>query len=171
MSRQGWKNPLPSSQSDSIRLSTYWAGCALDIMKYHHNKPCDMFEDIQATILLGFFLLNVEGFSARLHSYLIVIVSRVRDLSLHNVDTKGSSKPRGPLDTEIKRRVWWHIVTTDWILSLPVGAQEGTYSVQPRQMAVNVPSNIDDEDLNHTYPPINRPLSEPTAISNFFTAH
>jgi hypothetical protein len=32
-------------------------------------------------------------------------------------------------------------------------------------MAVNIPRNIDDKDLIYTNPPINRPLSEPTAMS------
>lgn len=32
-------------------------------------------------------------------------------------------------------------------------------------MAVNIPRNIDDGDLVHTDPPINRPLSEPAAMS------
>lgn len=114
MSHQLGDKPLPFSQSDGTRLSTYWAGCALDIMKYHHNRPCDMLEDIQATTLLGLLLLNVEGFSARLHSYFIVILSKARDLSLHKIDAAGSWGPRNALDTEIRHRVWWHTVTTDW---------------------------------------------------------
>ena len=106
--------PPSFSRSDSTSISAYWAGFALDIMKDHHNKPCDMLEDIQATILLGFLLLNVEGFSVRVHSFLTIIVSRARDLSLHKIDAAGSCAPRNAIETEIKRRVWWYIVTIDW---------------------------------------------------------
>lgn len=37
--------------------------------------------------------------------------------------------------------------------------------MHPRQMAVNLPRNIDDKDLIYTNPPIDRPLCEPTTMS------
>ncbi len=114
MSHHPGDNPPPFSPSDSTYLSAYWAGCALDMMKYHHNRSCEMLEVIQATIILGFLLLDIEGFSARVHSYFTINVSRARDLSLHKIDKPGYCTPRNTIDTEIKRRVWWHIVTADW---------------------------------------------------------
>lgn len=59
-----------------------------------------MLGDIQATIFLGFLLLNVEGFSARVYSYFTVTISRARDLLLHKIDAAGSCVPRIGIDTE-----------------------------------------------------------------------
>lgn len=114
MSHHPRDHPPSFSQSDGTRLSAYWAGCALDMIKYHHNMPCDKLEDIQATILLGHLLLNVEGFSARVHSSFTINVSRARDLALHKIDAARPWAPRDAINTEIERRVWWHIVTIDW---------------------------------------------------------
>jgi hypothetical protein len=114
MSHHLGDKPPPFSRSEGTRLSTYWAGCALEMMKDHHNRSCDMLEDIQATMLLGSLVLSVKGFSARVHSFFTVIVSRARDLSLHKIDAAGPWASRNAIDTEIKRRVWWYIVTTDW---------------------------------------------------------
>jgi hypothetical protein len=114
MSHHPGDPPLLFSQSDGTRLSAYWAGLALDIMKDHRNTSPDVLEDIQASILLGSLLVNVEGFSARVHSFFTVIVSRARDLSLHKIDIRGSWTPRSAINIEIKRRVWWYIVTIDW---------------------------------------------------------
>ncbi|KAJ9617102.1 hypothetical protein H2200_000823 [Cladophialophora chaetospira] len=165
MSHHAGDNPPPFSRSDSTRISAYWAGFALDIIKDHHSRPCDRLEDVQATVLLATLLLNVEGFSARVHWFLTVLVSKARDLQLHKIDAPGSWASQKTRDKEIRRRVWWHIVTIDWILSASGGPQEGTYFVQPRHMVVNIPRNVDDRDLIYTNPPLDRPLSEPTAMS------
>jgi hypothetical protein len=85
MSHHFGDKPPPFSRSDGTHLSAYWAGLALDIMKDHHSRSCGILEDIQATILLGSLILNVEGFSARVYSFFTVIVSKARDLSLHVV--------------------------------------------------------------------------------------
>ncbi|OQV11302.1 Fungal Zn2-Cys6 binuclear cluster domain-containing protein [Cladophialophora immunda] len=165
MSHHQGEETSPISQSDATHLSTYWTGCALNLMRYHHNRSCDMVEVIQATILLSYLLLEVEGFSHRVHSYFTINVFRARDLSLHKIDAPGSWAPRSAVDMEIKRRIWWNVVTTDWVLSLSGGPQEGTYSVHPRQMAVNVPRNIDNKDMIHGSSLIDRPPSEPTTMS------
>ena len=114
MSHHAGGHSPPFSGSNGTRLSTYWASCALDIMKHYQNKSCDMLEVIQATIILGFVLLNAEGFSARAHSYFTANVSRARDLLLHKIDAPGPRTRQDAVDAEIGRRVWWHIVTIDW---------------------------------------------------------
>lgn len=104
----------PFSQFDGAHLSAYWAEIALNMMKDRHNTSCDMLEDLQATIILGNLLLNIEGFSARVHSFFTITVSKARDLSLHKIDSAGSWAPRDSIDTEVRRRVWWYLVTIDW---------------------------------------------------------
>ena len=105
---------MPFSQTDSIRVSPYWATCAFNLLNDLHRKPCDTIEDIQATILLAFHLINVEGFSARLHYLSTVAISRARDLQLHRIDAVSPTAPTNATETEIKRRVWWYLVTIDW---------------------------------------------------------
>lgn len=53
------------------------------------------------------------------------------------------------------------------LLALSGGPQEGTYLIQPRHVRVNRPRNIDDDDLAHESPVVDRPLSEPTMMSYY----
>ena len=47
------------------------------------------------------------------------------------------------------------------------GLREGYYSVQPKQMCVNLPKNIDDHDILDDVEPEDMPLSTPTNMSYF----
>jgi hypothetical protein len=47
------------------------------------------------------------------------------------------------------------------------GPHEGTYTLHPRHMAVNMPLNIDDEDLVTGRKPVGLPLEQPTCMSYF----
>lgn len=51
------------------------------------------------------------------------------------------------------------------VLALNGGPQEGTYLVHPLQMRVNMPRNLNDEDLMQGNPPVEKPISEPTTMS------
>ncbi|KAF4910500.1 putative transcription factor lepB [Colletotrichum viniferum] len=68
---------------------------------------------------------------------------------------------------EIKRRVWWHIAATDWMLGLMGGPTDGTYSVQPRQMNVKYPRNINDDANSLADENIDHPSDTATGISCF----
>ncbi|KAI8165916.1 hypothetical protein K4K49_010537 [Colletotrichum sp. SAR 10_70] len=69
--------------------------------------------------------------------------------------------------TEIKRRVWWHIAATDWMLGLMGGPTDGTYSVQPRQMNVKYPRNINDDANSLADENVDHPSDTATGISCF----
>lgn len=47
------------------------------------------------------------------------------------------------------------------------GPQDGFYSVQVKSMCVNMPKNIDDDDLRDDIEPEDRPISQPTEMSYF----
>ncbi|KIW69703.1 hypothetical protein PV04_05565 [Phialophora macrospora] len=160
------------SHTDAVQASTFWTNSALEALEFTRRSVARRLADIQAGIILGFLLFHSEGFSTRSRCLFASGVSMARDLLLHKIDAPGNqaaSSPsnRDPLEAEIKRRVWWHVVATDWLLALSGGPQEGTYFVQPRHMHVNLPCNIDDDDLVHGNPPVGKPLSEPTIMSYY----
>ncbi|KAJ5219691.1 hypothetical protein N7468_008895 [Penicillium chermesinum] len=63
---------------------------------------------------------------------------------------------------ELKRRLWWDIVSYDWLIGFLSGPQEFTYTIHPSQVKVNRPLNIEDEDLATE---VAAPLSTPTCMS------
>ncbi|KAJ9604101.1 hypothetical protein H2200_011624 [Cladophialophora chaetospira] len=166
------KAPSFMSGADALQTSTFWTNSAMEVLEFARRTAARRLADIQAGIILGFLLFHSEGFSTRARCVFASAVAMARDLSLHKIDAPGNERAGSPnqqnaLETEIKRRVWWHVAATDWLLALSGGPQEGTYFVQPRHMRVNMPRNIDDEDLLQDSPSIDRPLSEPTNMSYY----
>lgn len=75
-----------------------------------------------------------------------------RAMGLHKIDTPTNKARRQNtevdwVDVEVKRRIWWHLASTDWLLSFMSGAQCGTYMIHPRQMNVDLPTNVDDTGI------------------------
>ncbi|CAD0112146.1 unnamed protein product [Aureobasidium uvarum] len=164
------------------QLSVNWKQNALDMLDHIErvSTPTTV-EQVQATIIMSLVIqnfegmynvitemaiLSIKGLSKKywlLHSTSITLA---RDLSIHVLDHPGRPKASGLVENEVKRRVWWYLATTDWLLGSMPSPQEGTYSINPRHSHVNRPMNIDDEDLvceNAS----DKPLSEPTEMSYF----
>ncbi|KIY02593.1 uncharacterized protein Z520_01058 [Fonsecaea multimorphosa CBS 102226] len=156
------------SALEATQASAFWVNMTQEVIESSRRTAARKLEDIQAAIILGFLLFHGEGFSTRARCLFSTAAAMARDLSLHKIDAPGNAaSQQNALEAEIRRRVWWHVVATDWLLSLSGGPQEGTYLIQPRHMRVNMPRNVDDEDLHQDSPPIDKPLSEPTIMSYY----
>ncbi|KAL2415430.1 putative transcription factor lepB [Exophiala dermatitidis] len=157
---------------DPNQAAMFWADCAIELVDFSRRTGSPGLEDIQTSIIVGFLLYHMEGFTGRCRFLFVGAIGIARDMGMHRLDAPTSQPPQAwdsavALEMEIKRRVWWHVVATDWLISLNGGPQEGTYLVHPRQMIVNLPRNVDDEHLAYDGPPIDMPLSEPTAMSYY----
>lgn len=104
----------------TTRLSRYWSRGALDVLEYSRRNTSGALEDIQGSILMSYVTYHLDGFSARYRYLLALAVSMARDLGLHRTDaddyatTDRSSSLRVLIDNEVKRRVYWHLVASDW---------------------------------------------------------
>lgn len=113
---------LSHPPSVSTKASLVWANAALELLVFSRRTEPGTLEDLQAIILMVFFLYHIEGSSTRLRGLFIGAISLGRDLSLHKIDTPAHSpKQTDPIDTEIRRRLWWHIASTDWYLPPSTG--------------------------------------------------
>ncbi|KAF1811991.1 hypothetical protein P152DRAFT_466807 [Eremomyces bilateralis CBS 781.70] len=163
--------PFLNSVEFASHLSTLWVKSSLDCIDHSRRARGGTVEDVQASIVLYLLVFNLEGYSPRGRAIFQNALSTARELSLHRVDFKSSSDVNLTdsefIQKEIKRRIWWHLVSSDWLLALTGGPQEGTYQTQPGHMAVNLPRNINDEDFIQRPHDYERPLSEPTAMAYF----
>ncbi|KAE8360074.1 hypothetical protein BDV27DRAFT_135130 [Aspergillus caelatus] len=155
------------NQANAISCAILWTKAALDILEYSRRNTHGSIEDVQATIILSFMIFNVEGFSPRFRAMSSNALIMAKDLSLHRIDADISRCKESPVQMEINRRIWWHLVATDWFLSLSGGSQQGTYSIHPKHMCVNHPRNIDDVDLEHPDLEYSLPLSQPTPMTYY----
>ncbi|KAE8154889.1 hypothetical protein BDV25DRAFT_147157 [Aspergillus avenaceus] len=154
------------NQPNAVRCALLWSKSAIDALEYSRRATQGSLEDVQATIISSLFIFNLEGFTARFRMLNSSAVIIARDLSLHRIDAD-ITKDEDPVQLEIKRRLWWHLSATDWILALTGGPQEGTYLIHPNHMCVNYPRNIDDVDLENPDPAYCVPMDQPTAMSYY----
>ena len=113
---------LFSTSEESNQAALTWGKAALDILDNSRRTTSGSVEDVQATIVMYFLVLSLEGFSARSRSLMTTALVIARDLSLHRIDAQRHGQQSNShddrieiaIEIEIKRRVWWHIVATDW---------------------------------------------------------
>ncbi|KAI8945745.1 fungal-specific transcription factor domain-containing protein [Xylaria longipes] len=139
--------------NDRTCLSKYWSRGALDVLEHSRRNTSGTLEDVQALILMSYVTYHLDGFSARYRQLLAIAVSMARDLGLHRLDsndctsTSYTSSLRVLIDHEVKRRVYWHLISSDWTQSTMSGPQEGTYSIHPNHIQVKLPKDYDEEDV------------------------
>lgn len=109
-----------TTERDAVHLSKFWSKGALDVLDYSQRSTSGTLEDAQAYILMSYVAYHLDGFSARGRLLTTVAASITRDLRLHRLDADNESSIErgtnlhGLIDLEVKRRVFWHIVATDW---------------------------------------------------------
>lgn len=177
---------LFTSRQEAMNVCKLWLRHGLDCMSISRRVGAGTLQDIMMCIVLCFLVFNLEGFSVRARSLHASALTIARDLGLHKIDSpegREENAKESHIIVEIKRRLWWHIASTDWYLSTATsdllfanvfrllgvsgGPQEGTYFIQPRHMAVNRPRNITDEELETQGPWLDHPLDVPTEMSYF----
>lgn len=162
---------LFSSSQDALAVALYWVRCALDCLDHAWRTSFPDLESIQASIVLLFLMYHIEGFSPKLRHLHNSAIVKARDMGMHLTDSpqnKRSEKTQQQIiDTEMRRRVWWHLASTDWSMSLAGSPHEGTYSVHAKYMQVRKPRNITDDDLLKQPADFTRPPHEATANSYY----
>ncbi|KAJ5555319.1 hypothetical protein N7461_003789 [Penicillium sp. DV-2018c] len=133
-------------------MSSIWSIAALDLLEYSRRTTFASVEHLQATIIISYVIYNSQGFSPMFRSLHSNMITMAWELSLHKTDSpqmKGQTDPQpSRIEAEVKRRIWWHIASTDWLLAFTPGPLEGTYSIQPSHMRVNHPQDEEDRDHN-----------------------
>ncbi|KAI1053549.1 hypothetical protein LB506_012559 [Fusarium annulatum] len=142
---------------------------AMDCLEQHRRRADHTIENVQALVLLSFGIHHTETFSPRYRVLLAEAIAVSHSLGLHVVDRVSARRGHSKVDVdptaqEIKRRVWWYLVATDWASSKAEGTSGATYLIQPNLISTNLPRHIDDVDLSNSNHK-ERPLSEPSTMS------
>lgn len=159
---------LFTDTSEAMVNCRRWTLLAQDALSAADCLSKPTIESLQSLILIAQHLMPNIGAVATLRTLSGTITHAARTLALHQVDSIANKKRREGTqvdwaEIEVKRRLWWHIVSTDWykvpltiqrsaanmirILSFMSGSQCGTYMIQPQQMNCDWPTNVDDERI------------------------
>ncbi|KAH0840559.1 hypothetical protein FOPE_05750 [Fonsecaea pedrosoi] len=156
-------NPdLYHSVDDARNQAASWVTATLDMLDYSRRTTNGSIEDVQALIIVSFLVCNMEGTSIRYYNlhgnYLFIELTTYRVAhQLTRLKLRSGEGSGGTLLHWIASR----------ILSRFAGPHEGICTIQPRQMTVNKPRNIRDEDMVDGAPMFGLDLAQPTSMSYF----
>ncbi|KAH0366443.1 hypothetical protein KCU65_g5375, partial [Aureobasidium melanogenum] len=162
-----WPECVFSDPQIANQLSMNWKQNTLDILDHiERSTTPTTVEQLQATIIMSLMIQNFEGLSKKYWLMHSTSITLAKDLSIHVLDHPRRARSKDVVENEVKRRIWWYLATTDWLLGSMPSPQEGTYSINPRHIHVNKPMNVDDDDLVGENVS-DKPLSIPTEMSYF----
>lgn len=112
---------LDSVAADNETVFLPWFRGALDLLDHSRRVLPGSLEIAQTAIILVFLDYNLEGFTSRARAILGQGLQTAKELALHRLDSPAAVRRReaaptieSMIETEMKRRVWWHMVSTDW---------------------------------------------------------
>ncbi|CAK1363071.1 unnamed protein product [Cercospora beticola] len=167
---RSWGTELFHELEPAHKAAAHWAEQGLYAMQQMHLATASYtIESVQGMIMLTFLFYHIEGFTARVGLMHSSAITMARSLGLHRTDSPQAATANlsqaETITKEVQRKVWWHLACTDWLLAFMGGPQEGTYTI--RTMHVNLPRNLNPEDLNTRGSEFARPLTEPTVMSYY----
>lgn len=108
------------SHEDAAYRSRVWRKAAWDLLDQSLRATSGSLQDVQARMVLAELIYNMEGCSPRFRCLQSAALAVAREISLHLTDAPDRHRGEMPdtvedgLLREIKRRTWWHLVSTDW---------------------------------------------------------
>jgi hypothetical protein len=123
ISKNGFQLECPTSDRRSpVALAESWHKQAVFLLTKPPVPPST--QALIALMTLAHLCTQIEGFSG---SFGILAMSglqmartmRINRLDSHNFREERRKNGANMVDVELKRRVWWHIVASDWFVIFP----------------------------------------------------
>ncbi|KAG9783468.1 hypothetical protein KCU88_g3020, partial [Aureobasidium melanogenum] len=192
VSRKKLNFESPSLQGHSqVTLAELWVRRAVSLLTEPPAPPS--VEALQTGVGLMHLCTQIEGLRGSFGALAMLSLQMARAMNIHRLDTQPNREHRRKngadmVELETKRRIWWHMVASDWyvphialphlsltsqrLLSFVGGPNEGTYMLHPRQMETFRPSNVQDLDIPQgvayvTEESYSSPIDSPTSMSYF----
>ncbi|KKY36954.1 hypothetical protein UCDDA912_g03048 [Diaporthe ampelina] len=146
-----WDQEFPSgfnflSEENAAARSHAWRAAAFDLLDQSQRAALNSLDSIHASLILADLIYNMEGTSSRFRYIQSGARAAAHEMGLHLIDLPGHEDGDTSLYREMKRRAWWYLASTDWLLGAMGGPSGRTYTVNPRHMQVNYPHYITDSD-------------------------
>lgn len=105
---------LFSSCEEANAQAPLWVKALEDVLDIAHRTMRVSMEGIQGVTIAAFVVLSMSGFSRRYKSLFNMALLLARDTGLHVLDDPSNAGSAHLARTEIGRRLWWHLVASDW---------------------------------------------------------
>jgi hypothetical protein len=122
ISKNGFQLGRPtSSQRSPLALAESWHQQAVFLLTKPPVPPST--QALQAFMMLAHLCTQIEGFAGSFSVLAMSGLQMARTMRIHRLDSLCFREERrrngaDMVDIELKRRVWWHIVASDWSVFL-----------------------------------------------------
>ena len=107
-----------SEAAEANKQLMLWIKSVEDVLDIAHRSTTVSIEGVQGAIIAFWVLFNKDGFTRRPWSLWNMALMLGRQLNLHFLDHPSNAGLINEADAEIKRRVWWYLVGSDWSVFL-----------------------------------------------------
>lgn len=116
-----WDGGVPcqhrfETEREATSASLIWKTSALYAFEEAQRRGSRSLEGAQACAILAYLTYNMDGPSTRFYRLHTCSVTACRELGIHLVDSRGCESTDSTARRELKRRLWWHVAATDWML-------------------------------------------------------
>jgi hypothetical protein len=108
---------LFSTCAEANAQAPLWVKALEDVLDIAHRTMGVSMEGIQGVTIAAFVVLSISGFSRRCKALFNMALLLARDAGLHVLDHPSNAGSANMARTEIGRRLWWHLVASDWYVS------------------------------------------------------
>jgi hypothetical protein len=108
------KRGLFATSADPHKRSALWVKATEDLLDIAHRTTQISLEGIQGIIIITFVAASYKGFSRRCWFLMNNALALAREIGLHCIDHPSNADHASTAESEIKRRVWWYLVASDW---------------------------------------------------------
>lgn len=105
---------LFSTCAEANAQALLWVKALEDVLDIAHRTMGVSMEGIQGVTIAAFVVLSSSGFSRRYKALFNMALLLARDAGLHVLDHPSNADSANLVRTEIGRRLWWHLVASDW---------------------------------------------------------
>lgn len=107
-------NTVFLTEDDAAAQSLAWREAAFDLLDQSSRVAIKSMSAVQARLVLADLIYNMEGTSSRFRYLHSGARMAAYELGLHVIDLPGNESSDSEIEKEVKRRVWWDLVTIDW---------------------------------------------------------
>ena len=110
---------IPLERPEAMACFISWISLAQEALGAANYRSTPTIETIQSLLLIYQHLLVNFSDLITFKTLLGMVLHMARSLSLHQVDSPRNKKLRNGVEVdwvglEVKRRIWWHMASTDW---------------------------------------------------------
>jgi hypothetical protein len=110
---------LQSTREEAKAAFMAYARLALDILEHPRRLIQTSTTSLVAISTMAHLLMNTDGFPLKVHLLRHRCLLMSREMGIHRLDTCKSREERrlkgcDMIEIEVQRRLWWHMVASDW---------------------------------------------------------